>query len=269
ATHGDVARGHALGDGHQVGGVAVVVAAEPFAGAAEATDDLVSNEQNLVARQNLANPRPVAGRWNDHTAGALNRLGDEGSDPVFTHLKDLLLQLLGDANTELFRVELAAFAVPVRLVDMLDTGNRTVALAVHGLHATQAGARHCGAVVTVPAADDHFLGRLALDCPVMAHHAQDRVIGFRAGAGEEDVIHAGRHDVGDGLGQRDGRRVGGLEEQVVIGQLTHLPGGGLDQFLAAVADVDAPEPGHGIKDLVALAIPQIDPGSLGDHPGAL
>ncbi len=269
AAHGQVAGGHALGDGHQVRCVAVVVAAEPFAGAAEAADDFVGDEEDVVTRENLADLRPVAGWRNDHAAGPLDRLGDKGRHLVLADFENLLLQLLRDAHAEFFRTQRTAFAEPVGLVDMLDAGNRTVALAVHGFHAAQAGAGHRRAVVAVPAADDHFLPRHALGRPVMAHHAQYRVIGFRAGAGEEHVIHARWRDVGDGLGQRDGRWMGRLEEEVVVGQLAHLPGSGLDQLLASIADVDAPESGHRIENLVALAIPQVDAGSLGDHPRAL
>ena len=86
----------------------------------------------------------------------------------------------------------------------------------------------------------------------------DLVTPEKAGRRVIYLENPGRRDVGNRLGQRHGRRVGGLEEQVVVRQLAHLPGRGLDQLLAAIAQVDAPEPGHGVEDLVAFAVPQID-----------
>ncbi len=83
------------------------------------------------------------------------------------------------------------------------------------------------------------------------------------------MVHARRRQRGDFLGELQGRRVRGLEEQVVVGQFAHLPGGRLDQLLAAVADVDAPEPGHAIEDLVALAVPQVHALGAGHDARAL
>src|SRR5690606_20491155 len=140
-------------------------------------------------RENLADLRPVAGRRDDHAAGPLDRLGDEGSHLVLADFENLLLQLLRDAHAELFRIQRTTFAEPVGLVDMLDAGNRTVALAVHGFHAAQAGAGHRRAVVAVPAAVDHFLPRPAHGRPVMVQHAQYRVIGYSAGLCEETALH--------------------------------------------------------------------------------
>ncbi|MNN30625.1 hypothetical protein D3C81_1442790 [compost metagenome] len=103
----------------------------------------------------------------------------------------------------------------------------------------------------------------------MAHQAQHGVVGLRAGAGEEHVVHALRRQLGDRRGQLDGRRVGGLEEQVVVGQFEHLPVRGIGQLAAAVADVDAPQAGHGVEDLLALAVPQVDAVGPGDDARAL
>ncbi len=60
----------------------------------------------------------------------------------------------------------------------------------------------------------------------------------------------------------------GLEEGVVITQLLHLARGDLGQFLAAVADVHAPQPRHPVKDAVAFAVGQPDPLAPGDDARA-
>ncbi len=52
--------------------------------------------------------------------------------------------------------------------------------------------------------------------------------------------------------------MGGLEEGVVERQFLHLARGHLGQFVAAIAEIHAPQTGHGIQNLVALAVGQRD-----------
>ena len=67
---------------------------------------------------------------------------------------------------------------------------------------------------------------------------------------------------GGHLGNLGGKGYGGdmagLEEGVVIGQLFHLGCGGGGQFLAAIADVDAPQARHAVDDAVAFGVGQPD-----------
>ena len=65
------------------------------------------------------------------------------------------------------------------------------------------------------------------------------------------------HLLGDLCRQHHGRRRRGLKEGVVVGQLEHLLIGGVGQFLAAIADIDAPEPSHPIEDLGIVAIEDV------------
>jgi hypothetical protein len=130
------------------------------------------------------------------------------------------------------------------------------------------GARHGRAVVAVDAADDDLLVRLALHRPVVADHAQHGVVAFGAGAGEEHVVHALRRHIGDCLGQLQRRRVGGLEEQVVVRQLLHLLAGDLGQLIATIADRHAPQAGHAIENLVAFAVPEVHALGRGDDARA-
>ena len=146
--------------------------------------------------------------------------------------------------------------------------DRQVALLVHIGHAAQAGAGHGRAVVAIFAGNDGFLVGLALDRPVVADHAQHGVVTFGARAGEKHMVHAGRRDIGNDLGQLQYRRVCGLEEQVVVRQFFHLLGGGIGQFIATVTDRHAPQAGHTVEDLVAFAVPQVNAVGFGDDPWA-
>ena len=147
--------------------------------------------------------------------------------------------------------------------------NRQPALGVHGRHAPKAGRPHGRTVIGVVPGDDHRLFRLALRRPVMAHQADVGVVGLRTAGGEEHVVDIPRRQFRQLRGQGDGGHMGGLEEGVVIGHLAHLAGRGLGQFLAPVADVHAPQPGHGVKDLHALRIGEHHAAGRGDHPRAL
>src|SRR5213078_5332471 len=61
--------------------------------AAEAGDDLVRDEQDLVARADLAHARPVVVGRVDDTTAAVDRLADERGDRVRPLAQDRLLQL--------------------------------------------------------------------------------------------------------------------------------------------------------------------------------
>jgi hypothetical protein len=83
------------------------------------------------------------------------------------------------------------------------------------------------------------------------------------------VVEAFGRQLDQELRQFDRGRRGRLEEGVVIGQLQHLPIGGLGQLLAAIADIHAPEPGHAVDEAPALGIPKMDAIGPGDDPHAL
>ncbi len=118
------------------------------------------------------------------------------------------------------------------------------------------------------AADDHLLVRLPLAGPVVAHHAQHSIVALGARAGEEDVVEVRRRDLGQQGRQLGSGRVAGLEEEVVIGQLLHLAGGGVHQLLAAIAQVDAPQAGHAVQNALAFGVFQIDALGPGDDAAA-
>ncbi len=140
---------------------------------------------------------------------------------------------------------------------MVDVRNRQPALLVHALHAAEAGAGDGRAVVAIVAADEDVLGRLVLHRPEMSDHAQDGVVRFRTRVRIEHVIEVVRREFGQ-LGREHDRWLGGATEKaVVVRELVHLLRGDHAQFLATITDVDAPQPGEGVEQLVAFGIPDI------------
>jgi hypothetical protein len=60
----------------------------------------------------------------------------------------------------------------------------------------------------------------------------------------------------------------GLKKTVVVRQCLHLPVSSLDQFLAAITEVHAPEARHRIQNLVAIGVPDIYAISAADDAAA-
>src|SRR3546814_8721267 len=58
------------------------------------------------------------------------------------------------------------------------------------------------------------------------------------------------------------------EKVVVEGQLANLRRRGFDQFLAAIADVDAPQTRHPVEDAMAIAVVDIAALGMGDDAAA-
>ena len=267
ATHGDVTRSQALSDGQGVRLEIEVLVGEPFAGAAKAANHFVGAQQHVVLPADALNFRPVTFWREDHPARALEGFGDKTGDVLGTQLEDFRLQLQGAAAAEFRRGQVAALGVPVGFVDVGDVRDHAAHL-VHKTHAAECGAGQGRAVVAVPAADHDLLLRLPLDLPEAPHGADQRLVGLGAGVGVNRVAVVRRQQAEQQLGQLDHRRVGGVEEQVVIRQLLHLPGRGGVQVLAPVTEAGAPQPRHAIQVALAVVVPQVQALALDDHPRA-
>ena len=160
------------------------------------------------------------------------------------------------------------FAEEIRLIDVHDVLDLRRHLLVHVAHPAERAAGDRRAVIAVLARDHVFLLRLALHAPVLVHEPQHGVVAFRAAVAVEEVVEAGRRDFREHRGKLDHRRVRGLEERVVERQFLDLAIRGVGEFLAAVADVHAPEAGHPVDHLVAVGVPQVDAVGLHDHAAA-
>ena len=233
-----------------------MLAAEPGAEAAEAADHLVQREQHPEALAHAAHLGPVALRRHDHAAGALDRLGDERGHALGPERLDARREPARRLQPERLAVHVPAEREPVRALDVLDVRHRAAELSVHRRHAAQRRAGHGAAVVRVEPADHDAPSGLALELPVAPDHPQHRVVGLGAGVREEHAAHPRRRDLGDQARELDRRRVGALEEVVVVRQLAHLRRRRVDQLLAPVAEVHAPQPRHAVEDAVAVGVLQ-------------
>ena len=108
-----------------------------------------------------------------------------------------VLERGGGLQAELLRRQIAAEIVPIGLLHMMEAGKRQAALAVHAPSCRRGERRHGRAVIAALAADEVGALGLALELPVVAHEAHDRVVGFGARIDEEDMLEALRHQLGD------------------------------------------------------------------------
>ncbi len=247
--------------------------APDIAGAAKAADHLIAYQQDAIFAADRLNLRPIIGGRNDDAARALYRFADESRDIFGANFQDFRFNGFGASRAEIFDAHIAPFIIPIRLAHMFDTGQRQdagrgEALTMHRLHSAHADPRQRRSVIGVVPADENGPARLALDLPIMAHQPQDGVVGFRARAVEKDVRQAAARQAGDFVGQHNCGGICGFEEAVIIRQLAHLFGGDIGQFIAAIAGIDAPKPGHTVEDPVAVAIMDIATLGMGDNPAA-
>ena len=240
AAHRNIAGGQPFGDGERIGLKAKILVCKPFTGSAKAANHLIGAQQHVVFAANALNLRPVALRREDHPARPLERFGDKARDVLRAELQDLLFQLAGAAQAKLLRRQVAAVHIPVGLINMRHVGNHPPH-GMHGFHAPERGGGEGRAVVAVPAANHHLFLRLIENLPVATHGADQHFIRFRTGVGVNGVAVVPGQQAEKEFGQLNHRRVRGVEEHIVIGQLRELRRRGIRQILAAVAQLGTPQ----------------------------
>ena len=205
-----VAAAEPLGDRHQVGADALLLAGVQGAGAAHAAHHLVKDEQHAVAVADLAHALEIARHRRDRAqGGADHRLGDEGDDVVAAELLDLGLELVGQALAiGLRRLVRAAVAILVdrRHVVRLDQQRRE--LLALPLAAADRERAERDAVVALAPGDDVAPLRLAALDEILARELERGLDRLRPAAHEKNVADAGR----------------GMGDQIVGQFLCHLRG---------------------------------------------
>ena len=255
SAHGYGAVGQALGHAHQVGSDAEGLRRKGRAGAAEAGDDLVEDQQDAVPVADLAQALQVALRRHQHAGTAGHGLDDDGGDGAGVMQRDAALQVVGKLRTMrgLAHAEGVACGV-MRVADVVHARQHRAEHLAVGHHAAHRDAAEVHPVVTALAADEAGARGLATHAVVGQGHLQRRLDGLRPGIGEEDLVHASRGDLRQPVGQFEGLGVRHLERRRKV----HLAGlllDGLHDARAAVAGVHAPQAGGGVQHLPAAVVP--------------
>ncbi len=134
-------------------------------------------------------------------------------------------------------------------------GVRQIEIAMKDGKGGQPGAERRRAVIALFKRDELLLRRAPGRVVVVGDEADGAV--DRIGAALAEI------DAGEALGRelreprREADRRLGAEAEIAggIGKLAHLRGRRLDHALVPVADIDAPEPGEGIKQFLARGVP--------------
>src|SRR6266545_2456497 len=263
-AHRGVPAGQALGEGDDVGLVAVAVGAEPVPEPAEGADDLVGDQQHAVAVADLADPLEVAGRWREAAAGVLHRLDVDRGDRLGALHQDAPLDVVGRVQGAVVEVAAALAAVVVGVLDPHRAGHQRLEDLLDVGQAGDGQRAHGGAVVGDVAAEDLVAAGLADRPEVLARQLPCALDRLAAAVGEEHAVAVSRRDRRQPLGQLDRARVR-VAPQREVGQLAGLLGGGLGQLGAAVADLHHEQPGQPVQ--VAPAVLVVDVGSVAadDH----
>ena len=178
-----IAAGDALGERDDVGLDVPMAQREPPPGAAKPGDDLVGDQQHLVAVADLAQPREIRFRRDDDPARPHHRLADDRGHRVGPFCQYRLLDRVGGAHPRLL---IALPAIGVGRRDLDEPRHQRAEHLVVDRHAGRAHRRHRHAVIGVRARDDlHFVG-LVLDLPVIARGLERRLVRFGPGG---RVIH--------------------------------------------------------------------------------
>ena len=182
--------------------------------------------------------------------------------------QDHLLELVGAVLRELLLAHGAVGAAEIiRRLGVQDRRARQVEGVVEKVEAGQRPGHDARAVIAAPARDDLLLLRPAEHVVVVPDQLDVGLVGVGTRQAEIDAGHAFRRAVDDHLGERD-RGLGAVADiGVVVGEVLRLRGDRVGDLLAAIADIDAVEPGKGVDALLAVDVPDGDAFAAGDDAG--
>ena len=134
--------------------------------------------------------------------------------------------------------------------------------------ATHRDAAEADAVIAAFAADQAGPLPLAADVPVGQRDLQRGVDSLGARIGEKDVVEVAGRELGDARGELEGLGMAELEGRREV-ELGRLLLDRLDDGLAIVAGVAAPQSGHGVQHLPPLGRVVVHALGTGDHARVL
>jgi hypothetical protein len=234
------------------------LAAPVVAGAPEAADHLVGDEQHVVFLQHRLDLFVVGARRHDHAAGAEHGLRPHRRNRVRPLGEDQLFQFLGAAGREGF-LGLAGLGqvVVMRRHRVDEAGQRHVEAAMVGRQPGEARGRQRDAVIAL-----HPPDQLLLRCPAervveIPDHLDGRVVRLGARIREEHLAHRHRRAGDQHFRELDHRLVRFRRERVIERQRPHLPDRRLDQPLVGKAEGGAPESGERVDVFAAGIVPDM------------
>ena len=238
-AHRHVAARDRLGDRHHVRLHVEMLQREPLAGAPEARDHLIGDQQHLVAVADLAQPREVVGRRRIDPARALHRLGD--------HRRDRVGAFALDRRHDVVDLHVPGVDSPaargrrVGRVGVDDVGHLGPEVAVEDFHPRRRRRGDRVAVVSLDARDDLVLLRPPQPAPVEARRLEVGLVRFRARVGEIERLHVGVGQPDHLLGQPNRRLIAVALVGVVEGQCRHLLRRRFAEFRPPVSHRHVPE----------------------------
>lgn len=267
----DIARGQPLGADQDIRRVAIKrFRREPFAQTAKTGNHLIGDIEHAVGLADLIHALVIAFGRDQHTAGAHDRLGDEGGDVIGAKLLNARLEFAHQIVAVVGVAPAFGLGIEIGLGDMADERLADPVEAEFGAVDAGERSRHIGgAVVAILPRDDLLLPVLALHVEVIADQPDSGVIGGGAAASIIDVVQIPRCQFRQFGTQLGGGDIGAVAEGVVILHVHHLFGDGFGHLLTAMANVHAPQPGNAIQQLFALRVDDMHALCALDHMAAL
>ena len=192
-----------------------VCAANARAGAPEAGDHLVEDQQQAVLVADRAQPLQVALRRHQHAGGAGHRLDDHRGDVGrVVQRDDARLQLVGEMRAP--RGLAAAEGVVLEVVgvgQVIDARQHAAERLAVGRNAADRDAAEADAVIAALAADQHVAVPFAARAVVGEGDLQRGIDRLGARVGEEHVVEAVRRKLRDQRGGAERARVPHLEQR--------------------------------------------------------
>jgi len=172
---------------------------------------------------------------------------------------DQRFEVVGESRGELLLgLAILGETVKVRTAGVQEARQGKVEIAMIAGKPGERGGGDGDAVIGLDAADDLFLLRPAARVVEIPNELDLRIVRFRSGIAEEHLRDRYRRNLLELLRKLDRRIVAFAGEEMRERKFAHLRGGGLDQFLIAVAERRAPQPGHALDIALAGGIVDID-----------
>ena len=198
-AHRDGSVGQALGRGHEIGRHGECQGGERFADAAEARDDFVEYQQDVMLVADLAQPLEVAHGRQYHARRAGNRLDDDGRNGRRVMQRNQTLEFVRKVRSPMRQAARKRVVSKIQgVLQVIDAGQHRTGerLAVVD-HAAHRHAAEPNAVIALLAADEARALAGAASAMIGNRDFQRRVDGFGSGVREEHAVHARRCEIGE------------------------------------------------------------------------